>query len=378
MKNQVEVLEELEEQLPISVEEWELRARQFMEKGPYHYVVSGSGAEQTLRANTDAFQRYQIIPRMLKNVSQRDLSISLFGRQLKTPLLLAPIGMQAIAHPEGELATAQAAVSAGVPLIASTVSSFSLEQIAEVMGSHPRWFQLYWSSDLDVTLSMVRRAELAGYSAIVLTVDTPMLGRRESDLEQRYSPLKLGKGSANYLQDPVFREKLGYDPEDNFADAMQSVLDIVFKPDLTWTDLSILKQHTKLPLLIKGILHEEDAKRALDHGADGIVVSNHGGRQLDGAISSLKALPVIADVVQGRVPILFDSGIRRGADVFKAIALGADAVLLGRPYIYGLAVAGRKGVSQVIRDLIADLDVTLALSGQASLSEVHRACVQDS
>ncbi|RNB81272.1 alpha-hydroxy-acid oxidizing protein [Brevibacillus fluminis] len=355
--------------LPISIEDWEQKARELLPDGPFDYIAGGSGAEETLVANRSAFSKWSIVPRMLRDVSQRSLRIELFGQQLKTPLFLAPVGMQAIAHPDGELATARAAAAAGVPMVVSTVSAHTLEQIAETMDDAPRWFQLYWSNDREVCASMVKRAEAAGYSAIVLTVDTVMLGWKRRDFRNGYSPLREGKGLANYLSDPVFCSRLS---EVTPGNAVEEVLRNIYHPTLNWSDIEFLRQHTSLPILVKGILHPDDAKIAVERGVDGIIVSNHGGRQLDGAISTLDSLPAIADAVDGRIPVLLDSGIRTGADVVKAIALGASAVLIGRPFMFGLAVAGEKGVASVLDTLINELDVSVALSGSNSVADLNR------
>lgn len=358
--------------LPISIEDWQVRARQLLPDGPFDYIAGGSGGEETLCANRTAFQRWAILPRMLRDVSERSLQISLYNQTLKTPIMLAPIGMQGIAHPDGELASAKAAAECGVPFIASTVSTYSLEQIAAAMGDAPRWFQLYWSNDRDVSASMVRRAEAAGYSAIVVTVDTIMLGWKLRDFRNGYSPLREGKGLANYAADPVFCAKLD---EINNESVVAQILHNIYHPSLSWEDILFLRQHTKLPILLKGILHPEDAKLALEHGINGIIVSNHGGRQLDGAIATLDALPHIAEVIEGRIPVLIDGGIRQAADIIKALALGASAVLIGRPFIYGLAVAGAEGVKAVINNLIGELDVALALSGKRSIGEIDRSMI---
>ncbi|MGG0936382.1 alpha-hydroxy-acid oxidizing protein [Brevibacillus centrosporus] len=355
--------------LPISIEDWEQKARELLPAGPFDYIAGGSGAEETLDSNRAAFGKWAIVPRMLRDVSKRTLGIELFGQQLKTPVLLAPVGMQAIANEEGELATARAAAAAGVPMVVSTVSAHTLEQIAETMGDAPRWFQLYWSNDREVCASMVKRAEAAGYSAIVLTVDTIMLGWKRRDFRNGYSPLREGRGLANYVSDPVFCSRLS---EVNTENAVEEVLRNIYHPTLNWDDIDYLRQHTKLPILVKGILHPDDAKLAVERGVDGIIVSNHGGRQLDGAISTLDALPAIAEVVDGRIPVLLDSGVRTGADVVKAIALGATAVLIGRPFMFGLAVAGEKGVASVLDTLINELDVSVALSGSNSVAELNR------
>ena len=357
------------EALPISFEDWEQKARELVPVGPFDYTYGGSGAEETVAANRAAFSRWAIVPRMLRDVTERSMEVTFLGQRFKTPVFLAPVGMQAISHPEGELATARAAAAAGVPLVVSTVSSYSLEQIAEVMGDAPRWFQLYWSTDREVSASMVRRAEAAGYSAIVLTVDTIMLGWKRRDFRNGYSPLREGKGMANYITDPVFCSRLSEVTPEN---AIEEILRTIYTPALNWNDIAYLREHTKLPILVKGILHPEDAKLALEHEVDGIIVSNHGGRQMDGAISSLEALPAIAEVVDGRIPLLLDSGVRTGADVVKAIALGANAVLIGRPFVYGLAVAGEKGVASVIDTLLNELDVAMALSGSTSVADLNR------
>lgn len=355
--------------LPISIEDWEQKARELLPAGPFDYIAGGSGVEETLVSNRAAFGKWAIVPRMLRDVSKRTLGIELFGQQLKTPVLLAPVGMQAIANEEGELATARAAAAAGVPMVVSTVSAHTLEQIAETMGDAPRWFQLYWSNDREVCASMVKRAEAAGYTAIVLTVDTIMLGWKRRDFRNGYSPLREGRGLANYVSDPVFCSRLS---EVNTENAVEEVLRNIYHPTLNWDDIDYLRQHTKLPILVKGILHPDDAKLAVERGVDGIIVSNHGGRQLDGAISTLDALPAIAEAVDGRIPVLLDSGVRTGADVVKAIALGATAVLIGRPFMFGLAVAGEKGVASVLDTLINELDVSVALSGSNSVAELNR------
>jgi len=362
--------------LPHTFSLLEKMASQSIEKGPFTYVNSGAGAETTLRANVNAFEDLHIVPRMLNDVSLRDTSSQLLGTTFPSSFAMAPIGVQSIFHPEGEIATARAAAHHGVPFIASTLSSYPLEEIAANLGNTPRWFQLYWSKDEELAISMVKRAEQSGYSAIVITVDTALLGNRERDLNNGYSPLKLGKGSANYLHDPVFQARLGGHPSPDDPDVINKIVDVIFNPSLTWDDLRTIKNHTRLPILLKGILHEEDARKALDYGVDGLIVSNHGGRQLDGCISSIEALPSIAEVIKGEIPILLDSGIRRGSDVIKAKALGASAVLLGRPVIYGLAVAGELGARHVFQDFINDVDISLALSGLSSMGQVNQSIVR--
>lgn len=358
--------------LPVSYYEWEYRARQVLPNGPFGYVAGGAGSEDTMRANSDAFQLWRIQPQLLNNVSNRDLTVSLFGQTFPVPFLLAPIGLQEIVHPEADFASSRAAASLGVPYVLSSVASRSIESVAAVMGNSPRWFQLYWGKDLDVVGSMVQRAERAGYGAIVITIDLPTRGWRGRDQRNEYFPARAGVGTANYMTDPVFRSKLKRPPEEDMDAALDLFLSIYFNPTLTWNDLHLLRNYTKLPILLKGVLSPEDAELALYYGIDGIIVSNHGGRQLDGEIAALAAMPKIVEVVKRRIPILMDSGIRGGSDVIKAIALGASSVLLGRPYIYGLAVAGEQGVHRVLTNLITETDLSLANSGKKSISEINR------
>jgi L-lactate dehydrogenase (cytochrome) len=282
---------------------------------------------------------------------------------MPAPLLLAPIGVQRIVHPDGELATARAAAALGVPMLASTNSHFTMEEIAEAGGEAPRWFQLYWPNDRALAASLVGRAEAAGYRAIVLTVDTFVPGWKPRDLSQAWLPFLNGMGVANYFQDPVFRAGLERPPEEDQGAATGHFLGVQANPSLAWDDLGWLCEQTQLPIVVKGIQHPEDTREAARRGVDGIVVSNHGGRQVDGAIASLDALPAIAEAVGGELAILFDSGIRGGPDVIKALALGADAVLLGRPYVWGLALEGQAGVETVLKMLLAELDLTMALCG---------------
>jgi lactate 2-monooxygenase len=356
--------------LPVSFEEWEYRARERLTNGPFDYVAGGAGGEETMRANREAFHRWRIQPHVLTDVAERDVTVSLLGHTFPTPVLLAPISAQAIFHPDAELASAKAAASLNIPFITSTAASRSMEEIAAVMGNSPRWFQLYWSKDTDVTTSMVRRAEAAGYTAIVVTVDFPVYGWREREVRNAYFPAQLQQSIANYVSDPAFRAKLPKTPEQDIQQAIGYFLRIFFNETLSWKDIDFLRTQTKLPIFLKGILRPQDAQQAVAHGVDGIIVSNHGGRQVDGAIAALDALPGICEVVQRKIPVLMDSGIRRGTDVIKALALGASAVLVGRPYIYGLAVAGEEGVAGVLRNLLADIDRTLAASGRKSISEI--------
>jgi lactate 2-monooxygenase len=355
---------------PVSPEVLEQKAKEVLEPRAYDYVAGAAGGEHTAQANREAFYGWRIVPRMLRDVSQRDLRVEVLGRELPAPVLLGPVGVQGIIHPEAELATGRAAASLGLPSVLSTLSSRPLEQVAQACGEGPRWFQLYWTTHPEVTASLLRRAEAAGYSALVVTLDTVFLGWRERDLQHPYLPFLLGEGLANFFSDPVFRSLLPRPPQEDPVAAVRLWGGICSNASLTWKDLSFLRQHTRLPILLKGVLRAEDAEQALDSGVNGLIVSNHGGRQVDGAVAALDALPAVVRAAKGRVPVLFDSGIRRGADGLKALALGARAVLLGRLYIWGLAVGGEQGVREVLLNFLADLELTLALSGCRSCREV--------
>jgi isopentenyl diphosphate isomerase/L-lactate dehydrogenase-like FMN-dependent dehydrogenase len=360
---------------PFAPEEWEEQARAVLPPRAYVYVAGGAGAEDTVRANRDAFRRWRIVPRFLRDVSRRDLTVELLGRRLPAPVLVAPVGVQSMLHPEAELAVARAARSLGVAMVLSSVSSTPLEAVARGLGESPRWFQLYWPKDPALAASLVGRAERACYAAVVVTLDTYLYGWRERDLGQGWLPFAHGDGIANYVTDPAFRAALAAPPEADPAAAARHFLAVVSNAALTWDDLAWLRRQTKLPILLKGLLHRDDARRAVDCGVAAVIVSNHGGRQVDGAVASLDALPAVAEAIGGRVPVLFDGGIRRGADVFKALALGARAVLLGRPYCWGLAVGGEEGVRAVLRNLLADFELTMGLAGCASCAEVRRDCL---
>lgn len=360
------------DKLPVVYEEWEKKAREVLADGPYYYVAGGAGGENTMSANLEAFNRWKVVPRMFRNVEDRDLSVELFGQKLPYPVLSAPIGVQSIIHKDGELASARASAELGVPYIASSASTIPMEKIAEAMGDAPRWFQLYWSKNPDVAKSFLQRAEASGYSAIVVTLDTPMMAWREYDLKNAYLPFLIGEGVGNYFTDPAFCAKLDQSPKEDLMSAIMHWTQVFGNASLTWDDIAFLRTHTKLPIILKGILHPDDAKLALDHGVDGIIVSNHGGRQVDGALGALDALPLVCEVVQDKIPVLMDSGIRRGSDIIKAMALGAKAVLVGRPCMYGLAVAGERGVKEVLQNMIADLDITLGLAGSRSVQELDQ------
>jgi lactate 2-monooxygenase len=358
--------------VPIAFAELEAKAREKLTPEAYAYIACGAGFEHTVEENTAAFDRWRIVPRMLRDVASRDLSIELLGRKLNTPLLVAPIGVQELAHKDGDLATAKAAAAERVSMIFSNQASAAMETMASAMGDEPRWFQLYWSKSDELVASLVRRAEACGCDAIVVTLDTTLLGWRTRDLDYAYLPFIRGMGIAQYTSDPVFRAMLKKPPEEDMLAAAQLFMTIYSNPALTWDKLAFLREHTTKPILLKGINYQDDARKALDHGLDGIVVSNHGGRQVDGARSALDALDEIAQAVGGRAPLLFDSGIRGGAGIFKALALGASAVCIGRPYVYGLAIAGEAGVRAVLRNMIADLDLTMGTAGCASIADINR------
>ncbi|MEU8351803.1 MULTISPECIES: lactate 2-monooxygenase [unclassified Streptomyces] len=345
-------------------------ARERMSPEAYGYVAGGAGSEATVRANRAALDRRTIVPRMLRDVGTRDLSCTLFGTTLPAPVLLAPVGVLSIVHEDAEPAVARAAAGLGLPMVLSTASSTTLEDVAEASGDGPRWFQLYWPKDRDVTVSLLERARAAGYTALVLTLDTWLLGWRPRDLDRAYLPFLQRVGIANYLSDPAFLAGLAKPVEDDPLAAVAHWAGMFADPTKTWEDLAFLRGHWDGPIVLKGVQHPDDARRARDAGMDGVVVSNHGGRQIDGAIGSLEALPAVAAAVGDDLTVLFDSGIRGGADVLKAISLGARAVLVGRPYVYGLALGGEAGVRHALRCLLAEFDLSLALSGHTGPGEL--------
>jgi len=385
--------------------EWERAFAEKVTAGAHGYVAGAAGAEDTMRENLEAFRRWRIVPRMLRDVGERDTGVELFGRRLDSPLVLCPVGVLEMVDDEADVAVARAARDEGVPMIFSNQASRPMEACARELGGSPHWFQLYWSIKDDLVASFVERAERCRCEAIVVTLDTTMLGWRTRDLDIAYLPFLRGKGIAQYTSDPVFRRIIREEPitlpkdeqprptpqalrtlvqltrayPDKFVPslrsgdaraAVQTFTRIYSRPSLTWENLPFLREHTKLPILLKGILHPDDARRAVDEGIDGIVVSNHGGRQVDGATSTIEALPGIAAAVDGRIPIVLDSGVRSGADAFKALALGATAVGIGRPYAYGLAIAGEKGVREVLQNFKADFDLTLGLAGCRSVADI--------
>ncbi|GAA1671156.1 lactate 2-monooxygenase [Fodinicola feengrottensis] len=359
-------------QLPTDLSQLEAAVAAHLAPGPYGYVAGSAGDGKTAAANRRALDRYEIVPRMLRDVGSRDLSTELFGKKLSSPLALAPIGVQSIVHPDAETAAAKAAAAQQVPFVLSSASSTPMEQVAEAMGDAERWFQLYWPKDPEVTKSFLKRAKDSGYRVLVVTLDTFILAWRPRDLDQAYLPFLRGVGTANYFSDPAFQAGLDKPVEEDPQAAVGHFIQMFNDPTKTWENLPFLRENWDGPIVLKGIQHPDDARLAADAGMDGIVVSNHGGRQVNGAIGSVDALPGIVDAVGDHLEILFDSGIRTGDDIAKALALGARGVLLGRPYVYGLALDGQVGVEHVIRCILAEFELTLALSGHSTPSSLTR------
>ncbi len=393
--------------IPLDADRLQDAAQRRMRRESFAYVAAGAGNERTVAANRAAFDQWRIVPRMLRDVERRDTSIELFGQRLPSPFLLAPVGVLELAHREADCAVARAARDTGTGMILSNQASRPMEGVTRILGDTPHWFQLYWSRSDELVESLVSRAGRCGCQAIVITLDTTMLGWRTRDLEGAFLPFLHGKGIAQYTSDPVFRRLIteppaadGQPPQprpranpaalrtlieltraypDSFwrtlisgrgRAAVQRFSQIYSRPSLTWETLAFLRERTELPIVLKGILHPDDAARAVHEGIDGVIVSNHGGRQVDGEIATLDALPAVVDAVDGRIPVLLDSGVRGGADVFKALALGARAVLIGRPYVYALALAGRTGVREYLMNLAADFDLTMGLAGRRSVAEI--------
>ena len=392
--------------VPVHPERLERAARRAMSANAWAYIAGSAGIETTAAANRAAFAGWEIVPRMLRQVEERDLGIELFGRRQRTPFLFSPIGVLEMLHGEADLVVARAARRLEVPMIISTQGSRSMEQISAEMGDAERWYQLYWSNNDELVASMVSRAEACGATAIAVTLDTHILGWRPQDLDLGFLPFARGQGIAQYTSDPVFLDLVARRAEQPSTQdlprptltalrslasvtsrypggsflsklrsplpraAVETFLDVFSRSSLTWENLKFLREHTSLPILLKGIQHVDDAKQALEYGMDGVYVSNHGGRQVDGAIGSLDALPGIVEAVDGRVPVVFDSGIRCGADAFKALALGATAIAIGRPWAYGLAIAGEQGAVEVMSNLIAELDITMGLAGATTVAEL--------
>jgi isopentenyl diphosphate isomerase/L-lactate dehydrogenase-like FMN-dependent dehydrogenase len=356
--------------LPCEPGQLEDLARERFAPEPFGYVAGSAGTESTARANRAAFDRWRIVPRFLRDVSERDLTTDVLGTPFPAPVALAPVGVQGIVHPEAELAVARAAAELRVPIVLSTVSSYRLEEVAEAGGDSPRWFQLYWPRNKDVAASLVARAKAAGYRTLVVTLDTFILAWRPRDLSRAFLPFLQRLGLANYESDPAFLAGLSASPEDDPGAAVLHWLSMFGDPAKTWDDLLWLRDQWDGPIVLKGVLHPDDARRAADAGVDGVIVSNHGGRQIDGEIPSLEALPDVVAAVGDRMTVLLDSGIRTGSDVLKALALGARAVLVGRPYVYGLGLGGQAGVKHVLRSLLAEFDLTMALAGCRSLADL--------
>lgn len=384
----------------------EAAARTRMSPEGSAYIIGGADSGSTMNNNRAAFDALRIVPRMLRDVSARSLNIDLFGKQLPAPVLLAPIGVLELVHRDADLAVARAARTLGLPCIFSNQASYAMEDCANEMGSSPRWFQLYWSRSRDLVASFVSRAEACGCTAIVVTLDTTLLGWRPQDLNIGYLPFLEGKGIAQYTSDPVFKAMLTQPdnepapprkvtaaaiqtlfkmvnryPGDSFIKKLRSGLPLkavrkfvatYSNPATTWDDLAFLRERTHIKILLKGILHPDDARKAIDHGADGVIVSNHGGRQVDGATATMDALPAVVDAAGGQIPVLIDSGIRNGSDIFKALAIGARAVCIGRPYVYGLAIDGQRGVEHVVQNLVASFELTMALAGCKNIGEINR------
>ncbi|WP_069162126.1 alpha-hydroxy-acid oxidizing protein [Nocardia altamirensis] len=366
-------------ELPMTAAGLERRAEEVLERDAFAYVAGSASSERTAAANRSAFDRYRLLPRMLRGATApgaRDLSVEVLGTRLAAPVLTAPIGVLELLHKGGEVIAAAATKELGIGSVQSTAASSTIEEVGAAAGEW--WYQLYWPADDDLARSFVRRAERAGAKAIVVTVDTPSLGWRPRDLELAHLPFLHGKGIANYLSDPVFRAKLAAPPEAS-ADAMRAAIlawaGLFGNHALRPADLAHLREWTELPIAVKGILHPDDARQVVDAGADAVVVSNHGGRQLDGAVAALDALPTIVATVGDRADVLFDSGIRTGSDMLIALALGAKAVLYGRPWVYGLGIAGHAGVRHALRLLLADFETAMGLAGCANLAAVQRSLV---
>ncbi|MEO9325119.1 alpha-hydroxy-acid oxidizing protein [Nocardioides sp. C4-1] len=356
-------------QHPFSYAELEAAALAALPPELRTYVAGGAGDETTQRGNATAVDDYAVVPRMLRASESRDLSVELFGTTLPSPLLMAPVGVLGLCSPDqhGDVHGAEAAAATGVPFIGSTLMSDPLEDVLPATGDTPAWFQLYTPKNRDLAASLVSRAEAAGAEALVVTLDTWVPGWRPRDLASGNFPQLRGKALANYTSDPVFRELVGPD-----ADVGTIVMTWVglFGHPVTWDDLAWLRSLTDLPLVLKGVCHPDDARRALDEGADGIYVSNHGGRQANGGGAALDWLPDVAAAVGERAPIVFDSGVRTGDDVVKALALGATAVAVGRPYVYGLAHGGVPGLVHVLRSLLAEADLLMAVDGYPTVADL--------
>jgi len=368
------MLEDEPPEFPVSYDDLRAAAHEAMSPEGVAYVHGGAGREETFERGKD-FSAWRIVPRMLQGVASRDLSTEFLDLEFDWPLALTPLGVQSLLHEEAELGTARGAAALDVPMCLSSLSSETMEDVAAALGDTPKLFQFYWSSDDAVAQSFLDRAERAGYDAVVVTVDAPILGWRERLLERGYYPFLDREGVANYFSDPEFRAALDAPPEDDPEAAVEHLVDIFGDASLTWEDLQFVHDNTDLPVVVKGILDPRDAELAVEHGADAVGVSTHGGRQVDGSVTALEALPGVVEAVGDDAAVTFDSGVRRGSDAFKAVALGADAVLLGRPYAYGLAVGGADGVESVVTNHLAEFDLTMGLAGRSSVAEIGRDAV---
>jgi lactate 2-monooxygenase len=361
--------------LPIDMATLERKAMEAWPETVVSYVQGGCGDERTQDLNVAAFEKWGLVPRMLVDSSKRDLSIELFGMKLPTPIFMSPIGVIGICAQDGhgDLATAKAAGKSGVPMVASTLTVDPLEAVAAQFGGTPGFFQLYTPTDKELAENFVRRAEGAGFKGIVVTLDTWIPGWRPRDLARSSFPQLRGHCLANYFSDPVFRSRLAKPLEQDPAAAVMLWTQL-FGKMLTWADLPWLRSLTKLPLLLKGICHPDDVRRAIDGGVDGIYCSNHGGRQANGGIGCLDMLPAVVETA-GKVPVLFDSGVRTGSDIVKALALGATAVGIGRPYAWGLALDGADGIVHVLRCLLAEADLLMAIDGYPTIADLRSAAL---
>jgi lactate 2-monooxygenase len=348
----------------------EAAARERMTPEAFAYMAGGAGLETTMDANRAAFARWKIAPRMLAGAGVRDLSCELFGRKLAAPMFTSPIGVLEMSHPDADLAVARAMARHNLAMIISSQASYPMEEIAKANGDGPRFFQLYWGKSDAIAESFVKRAEACGCSAIFITLDTTILGWRPRDLDLGHLPFLRSKGIAQYTSDPVFRAMLSQAPEENPLAAAVQFTQVFSDPSLDWARIAKIRSWTKLPVVLKGVMRADDAGKAVAEGYDAIMVSNHGGRQVDGGLAALDALLSVTKGTGGRIPLLMDSGVRCGADIFKALALGARAVGIGRPYSYGLALGGEEGVQAVMERLVAELDLTMALSGASSVSSI--------
>ena len=355
---------------PTDLSRLEDAARKVMTPRAFDYVAGAAGSGDTARENLEAFRRWRIMPRMLTDVSEPSYGRTVLGSQLPVPFMLAPVGVLAIAHSGAEPAVARAAAAAGVPMILSTAATTAMEDVAAASGDGQRWYQLYWPNDRAFAASLLERAQAAGFSVLVVTLDTRALAWRPRDLDNGYLPFLHGIGIQNYLSDPAFQAGLAQPVEEDLGAAVLRYTQVFGDLSLTWDDLPFLREHWNGPIVLKGVLSAADATRAADAGMDGVIVSNHGGRQVDGEIAALDALPAVAAAIGSRLTVLFDSGVRTGADMLKALALGAQAVLIGRPYVYGLGLGGEAGVRHVLRALRNEFELTMRLAGLASLAEL--------